>query len=222
MPRAPLLTAAILSLVWFSRLYAYDNHDFQVWHTEIQELKIDSRSSIAMEEELRLGDNGGNLYYQYYDLGYSYDLNKHFTLGVNYRQIFSKDASGNFRQEDMPHINGTLKAEAFGARIDDRSRFEYKHYYWQEDYWMYRNKLGVKFPWAWTKFKFQPYLANEVFINLISADRMNLNRNRFYSGFGFVITSNLKGEIYYLWQATKSNGRWTDANVLGSKLKVSF
>jgi len=70
-----------------------------------------------------------------------------------------------------------------------------------------------------TRFEIQPYVADEVFIDL---DGDDFNRNRAYAGFSLKIFKNLKGEIFYLWQNSKKSGNWNDINVLGTKIKLSF
>lgn len=220
MEKTKFLTWVLFAMVLVAAkfAYAYDDGDFQVWHTEVQEKEINGVSRIALEEEIRLGDNGGNLFYHHYDLGYSYDVNKHFTLGVNYRQVYEKK-NGNFKIENRPHINATVKGDIFGFKCDDRNRLEYRHFAYQEDSWRYRNKFTVKFPWKFTRLGIQPYVSDEIFLNL---NGIELNRNRFYAGFGFSLLKNVKSEVFYLLQSSKSSGKWTDANVLGTKLKLIF
>ncbi|MDP3787143.1 MAG: DUF2490 domain-containing protein [Candidatus Omnitrophota bacterium] len=207
-----------LVLAVSAMVYAYDDGDFQVWHTENQEFKVNKGSKITLEEEFRWGDDASDFYYHHYDAGFVYSVNKNLDLGVNYRQVYEKK-KGDFKVENRPHINGTLKFDLSGFKLEDRNRFEYRHFDYQEDSWRYRNKFTLKFPWKFTKLNIQPYLSDEVFVDL---NEGILNRNRFYSGFGFNLTKNLKADIYYLLQSTKGSGRWADANVLGTKLKISF
>jgi hypothetical protein len=220
MKKAKFFTGVLLAAaVAAAKLaYAYDDGDFQVWHTEVQEKEINEVSRIALEEEIRFGDNASEFYYHHYDLGYSYDMNKYLTLGINYRQVYEMK-NGNFKIENRPHINATFKTDVLGFKCDDRNRLEYRHFTYQEDSWRYRNKFTVKFPWKFTAFKIQPYVADEIFLNLNGID---FNRNRFYAGIGFNLTKSVKGEIFYLLQGSKSSGIWTDANVLGTKLKLLF
>ncbi len=199
-------------------VYAFDDGDFQVWHTENQEFKVNKESKITLEEEFRWGDDASDFYYHHYDAGFVYSLNKNLDLGVNYRQVYEKK-KGKFKAENRPHVNAVLKFDLGGFKLDDRNRFEYRHFDYQGDGWRYRNKVTLKFPWKFTKLDIQPYLSDEVFVDL---NEGILNRNRFYSGFGFNLTKNLKADIYYLLQSTKGSGRWDDANVLGTKLKISF
>jgi len=77
----------------------------------------------------------------------------------------------------------------------------------------------VKFPLELTRFKIQPYLADEVFLNFGEGV---YNRNRLYSGVSFKLSSNIKGGVFYLWQSSKSGGDWKDINVLGVNVKFLF
>jgi len=47
-----LLVSAFLFLAAL-KSYAYDNHDFQVWNTDIEEFKISDNSKIGFEQEMR-------------------------------------------------------------------------------------------------------------------------------------------------------------------------
>lgn len=198
--------------------YAYDNGDFQVWHTENQEFRIAKNSKIILEEEFRWGDDGSDFYYHHYDAGFRYSPNNNLDLGLNYRQVYEKK-SGEFLEQNIPYAYATFKAEFSGFKLEDRNRVEYKHFDTQDDSWRYRNKFTLKFPWKWTKSGIQPYLADEIFIEM---DNGEFNRNRFYAGFGFDLLKHLRGEIYYLLQTSKSSGSWVNANVLGTKLKLVF
>lgn len=211
---------AIIGLTLFLtvEIYAYDDGDFQVWNTENQEFKVNKDSKITLEEEFRWGDDASEFYYQHYDAGFVYSLNKHLDLGVNYRQVYEKK-KGDFKEENRPHINAILKYDFYGFKLDDRNRLEYRHFDYQADSWRYRNKFTVKFPWKFTMLEIQPYLADEVFLDF---QNKAFSRNRLYSGFSMNFTRNLKAEIYYLLQSSRSGNNWVNANVLGTKLKLIF
>jgi len=211
---------AIVGLVLFlsTKVCAYDDNDFQIWHTENQEFKVSKESKITLEEEFRWADDASDFYYQHYDAGFVYSLDKHLALGANCRQVYEKK-KGKFKEENRPHLNATLKYEIHGFKLDDRNRIEYRHFDYQADSWRYRNKFTVKLPLYLTRFDIQPYVADEIFVELANG---LLNRNRLYSGLSFNVTKNIKGEVYYLFQSSKSSGQWTDTNVFGTKLKLVF
>lgn len=207
-----------LALVLAARVYAYNDGDFQVWNTEAEEFKINKKAKITFEQEFRWGNNASEFYYQHYDIGFFYDLQKWLNIGGGYRHIYELK-KGKFKLENEPYVTATLFWDLEGFKFEDRSRLEYRHFDYQVDSWRYRNKIAVKFPWKFSKMEIQPYVADEVFINFYNKA---FQRNRFYAGFGMSLTKNLKAEIYYLLQSTRGAAGWTVANVLGTKVKLAF
>lgn len=197
---------------------AYDDNDFQVWNTDSEELKIGKDAKIVAEEEFRWGGSAKDFYYQHYDLGVFYNLMKYLNVGAGYRHVLSKSRN-KFLVENEPYITATLLWDLFGFKFDDRSRLEYNHFDYKDDTARYRNKITIKAPWKFTKLAIQPYLSDEIFI--LIDDGQRLSTNRFSAGLGMSITKNLKAEIYYMLQSSKTN-KWTEINVLGTKLKLSF
>lgn len=210
-----------LSLFLISKLYAYDDGDFQVWNTDVEELQLKKNLKLVFEEEFRWANDASEFYYQHYDAGLAYALNKTWTVGGGYRQIYSRTAVNKpWRAESDPYLFFTYFGELAGFKFDDRSRFEYQYYSYQDDTGRYRNKLTIKAPWKFTKLEIQPFISDEFFM-MIGGDQ-GLNQNRLSAGFNFNLTKNLKAEIYYMLLSSKSASIWKDYNVLGTKVKVSF
>lgn len=197
---------------------AYDDSDWQYWNTESMEGNISEKWKVKLEEEFRFGDDAREFYYQHSDLGLSYNCCEWFRLGLNYRQVYEKK-EGDWKEENRPHINGTLKWGWKDFKFTDRSRLEYRVREDKDDTLRYRNKMTIKFPFKWTKFDIQPYLADEIFIDF---DQGELNRNRFYIGVDSKLMKHLKADVFYLWQSSKSGDSWVDYNVVGTKLKIVF
>ena len=214
-----LLIITIIILASFKICFAAEDSDFEYWNTESLSLKISDGLSIKLEEEFRLRENGGNLYYQHSDLGFSYSgLADWLDLGTNYRQVFEKK-NGEWKEENRPHLNATLKWKLFDCNMSNRARFEYRNAEDSENYWRYRNKLILKLPIKFTKFGIQPYLAEEI---LYDFNDETLNGNRFYAGLSFELINNLKADMFYLWQTSESDHEWSDINVFGTKFNFSF
>ena len=213
-----VFTGIILALIFSVKAYAYDDHDFQIWNTDAEDFKINKDLKGVLEEEFRWGDNAGDFYYQHYDLGFFYSLNEWLALGSGYRHILSK-SGGDFKIENEPYMTATLLWQLMEIKFDDRSRLEYQHFDYQVDAWKYRNKLTIKFPWKFTEMEIQPYLADEIFLGF---QNKSFSRNRFYSGLSMNLAKNLKTEVYYMLQSSRSGSRWIEANVLGTKVKLSF
>jgi hypothetical protein len=218
MKRFSFLAAAIMLFV-AADAYAYKDGDFQIWHTEAQDVNLKQGAKLTLEEEFRYGDNARELYYQHYDIGLAYDVNKHLTTSISYRQIYDGE-KGKFKPEFQPNLNIIPKCEFYGFKIEDRNRFELKLYDDnRENMVEYRNKLAIKAPWKFTPIGIQPYVSDEIFVPL---NHIKFRRNRFAAGVSFDLIKNVKGDIYYMLQSTKKSGRWTDANILGMKVKAAF
>jgi len=200
--------------------FAFDDEDFQFWSTNNASLDINKDWKATFEEEFRLADDAGQLYYHHSDLGFVYKgLADWINVGANYRQVFKKDSKGQWMQENRPHLNVTLKGRLFALDLSDRSRFEYRDRENKKDVWRYRNKVTVTLPLELTEIKLQPYFAEEVFTNF---DEQDIHENRFYSGVSLKLSEDIKGGVYYLRRSTKSGCDWKDANVLGIQLKFYF
>jgi len=208
----------VLILLIVNSVYAYDDGDFQIWNTEVQEKKINENTKLTLEEEFRWADNATDFYYHHYDAALSFQLSKNLSLGFGYRQIYEKK-SGKFKEENQPNWLATISGEAWGCKLEDRSRLEYRHFDYQTDFWQYRNKFTIKPPWKFTKLEIQPYLSDETFFNFYG---VAFTKNRFFSGLGMNITKNTKLELYYLLQSSKSKHRWSDVNAFGTKIKLAF
>lgn len=198
---------------------AYDDGDFQVWNTDVEEMQLKKDLKLVFEEEFRWGDNASEFFYQHYDVGLFYNLNKYWVIAPGYRHILNKN-KGEFLVENDPYFSVTFTNQFVGFKYDDRSRFEYNHFDYKDDTWRYRNKLTVKSPWKFTKLEIQPFAADEIFI--LFDDGQRLSENRATAGLAMNITKNLKGEVYYMFRTVKSGLKWTDMNVLGTKLKLVF
>lgn len=201
------------------KAYAYDDGDFQLWNTDVEEFKVNAKTKVALEEEFRWGDNANEFFYQHYDIGLFYSLNKYLNVGGGYRQVYELK-SGDFKPEEAPYLTLTLFADWKGFKFDDRSRMEYRHFSYQTDSWRYRNKFTLKFPWKFTKIEIQPYLSDEMLIVFGVIDQFN--ENRFSSGLSFNLTKNIKAELYYMLRSVKGRDAWVDSNTLGTKVKIAF
>jgi hypothetical protein len=199
--------------------YAFENGDFQYWSTTSGSTKLNDKTKINVEEEFRLGDGWGDLYYTHTDAGIKYSLNKNVDLGVNYKQIFEKRDHDEWDSEYRPHFNATAKVKTGDAQLSNRGRLELRFRESKNTRWRIRNKMAFDLPMKWTRFNIQPYVADEIFITLYDIE---VNRNRLYVGFKGNVLDNLKGEIYYLTQITKGDNEWTNYNIIGTKVKFAF
>jgi len=215
------LAAAGLITFLCSTVFGFDDDDFQYWSSAGASVNINKDWKAVFTEELRFGNQGGNLYYQRSDLGFVYSgFADWIDIGLNYGLIYEKDdKTDRWRRENRPHLNLTFKWKMWGLSLSDRNRFEYRDRENGKRLWRYRNKFTVKLPWKLTAWKLQPYVADEVFINL---DDEHFNRNRFYAGVSTPLGEKLSADIYYILQASRKGSDYTDYHVLGTALKFKF
>jgi len=50
-----IFTIVGLALLLATKVYAYDDGDFQIWNTDVEEFKVNKDLKIAFEEEFRWG-----------------------------------------------------------------------------------------------------------------------------------------------------------------------
>ncbi len=212
--------AAALSAVLLIGESSLADGDFQFWSTTGASLKVDKDWTVTVEEQLRLGNDAGHLYYHHADLGFVYGgLADWVDLGFNFKEVFWEESDGHWSRENRPHLNVTFKGRMGELDWTDGSRFEYRDREDEEDLWRYVNRLKVRLPCEFTRFKLRPFFADYVFINL---DGQTFDRNRIYSGVSFELLKDLESELCYFWQLSKSDGRWEDLNGVGLQVRIPF
>lgn len=212
--------AALMWSVFAYPAMAYEDGDFQYWNANEIEWKAKADWKVSVGEELRWGGNASQMYYQHSDIGLSYSgMADWFDIKAGYRQVFNKGKK-SWTYENIPNLNGTLKFDLFGFKFSDRNRLEFRDIENKKDNWRYRNLLKAKIPMTIGKVKVEPYVADETFFDL--SRHCEFNRNRMYSGLEFVIFGGFTVDLHYILQTTKGSGRWTDYNILGSKIKLAF
>jgi hypothetical protein len=201
--------------------FGYEDEGFQWWSKAGTSFDVAKDWKCAFEQEFRLGDDGGNLYYEHSELAFTYSgLTEWLDVGAGFRLIYEKDSSDDFKRENMPHIIVTLKGKFFDCPVSTRSRIEYRDRTAKEDVWRYRNKITVNLPVELTPLKLKPYLADEIFITL---NDDNIDKNRLYFGVVMPLSQSVEAEIFYMWQTSRvDSGDWSDIQVLGTTLKFKF
>lgn len=181
---------------------------------------IEKNWKVRVDELFKLGDDARKLTYHHTDLGFIYQgFADWVDLGLNYRQVFTKDSSGHWCQENRPHVNVTVKSRLGDIDLADRSRLEYRDRENARDMWRYTNKLTIKLPHEFTKWKLRPYFADQVYMDL---DGCTFDRNKVYSGLSFEPSTKTSGGLYYVWDSDKTDGKWTDTNILWLQLRFYF
>ena len=79
----------------------FEDEGFQWWTSAGGSLRINKDWDVKVQEEIRLGNDGGNLYYHHTDIGFIYSgLADWLELSFNYRHIHEKDSKDEWRPEE--------------------------------------------------------------------------------------------------------------------------
>ncbi len=214
----PIIIVLCLVVMAFNA-YAYDRGDFQIWNTDAEEVKIYKGVKLAMEQEFRFGENASEFFYQHYEWGFLFGFSKILDLGLLYRLVLER-VKHKWMEEDEPSVNATLRFDLWKFKFENRNRLEYRHFRYKDDSMRYRDKFTIKYPVKFKSITISPYVSDEIFI---SSNGTGFNENRFCPGIEFELTKYAKADIYYMLKSNRIAGdKWTDANVLGTKIKISF
>ena len=212
--------AAIFAALYTHPAYADDKSGFQYWSTADAVVNINKDWKTVFEQEFRLGDDGGHLYYHHSDIALIYKgLAKDIDIGLNFRKAYTEDDTNTWRQENRPHLNVTFRKMLGNIDFNTRSRLEFRDNEIKDDLWRYRNEFTFKLPFEWTALKLKPYIADEIFINL---NGQGYTANRVYAGVTFNLLKNVKTAVYYVWQSTRTSPGRDDIHAVGTKLVFNF
>ena len=91
-------------------------------------------------------------------------------------------------------------------KFKNRSKLENRDKEGNSSVIRFRDKLTIKCPWNWTALCIKPYAAEEIYIQ----EQDHFYKNRVEAGFQFSLTTNIKMDLYYLWELEKDNGSWSN------------
>lgn len=214
------ILVAVLLVILPPLSYAYDNGDFQVWHTQDQEWEIGKGTTLTQEEEWKYGNGASELFAQHYEWGVVWGFDKRLDLGIAYRQAYDRDGD-EWLAENRPYATATMKHDLWKFKFVGRNRLEYRHFdYDRDDLIRYRHRSMLKLPLEFRGLKITPHTSNEIFI---SSNGTGFNQDRVYFGLEIDPERHFNFDIYYMLQYLKlCEGKWSRANVLGLKLRLSF
>lgn len=223
---------AAFFLIGFAVLLAVQNppgyaslakdEDFGYWNPNDVEKKLNDRWTLKAGEELRYREHQGIYYYET-RVGTTYQLIKNLSIGPEYVQARSTRTVGGkskWHWESCPRIVMTPRLSIKGFSLEDRNMLEFRFKQYFENTVRYRNLFTLTAPWKWTPLEFQPYAANEIFLE---TDRNGFMEDRFYSGLKVHWWGPFYGTLFYLRHSSKnSQAKWSSLNILGTGFKITL
>ncbi len=210
------LERLLVFLICISFISAQGFEDNQFWHAEKFQKKINEKTSIALEQDFRMGNNASELIYVHADFGIKRKLTKSFSVNLNFREVFEQKGDVLTR-EHRPHGQLAWKGKSGPFALSSRARLEYRMKQDKDPVIRNRDLVSIKIGKGFTPLKLVPYIADEIFYDM---EESELNRNRFYIGCEIQSISIIKTALYFLQQKDLKNDVWEPTNVVG--MKFSF
>ena len=196
---------------------AYKSGDWQFWHGDTITGSLTENVSAKLSAEWRFGDDMSELFYYHTEGGLLFKITDSFSLGANYRQVYSLSTNKRWLEERMPNLeffnNFTLADQKFANRF----RVEYRDRQTSQDSWRFRERLAYNLPFELSLFK--PYLADELYYE---DEPGEINRNWVILGAKFPVIDKVEGDLFYTYERAKSGNDWIRANILNLYLKFKF
>jgi hypothetical protein len=197
---------------------------------------LNEKTSAHVKQGFQWKENAGELKTVFTDFGLKFKTTGWLTLGAFYRQQFDETDDGeDWREENRPYLDTTLKWKWKNVQFSNRNRVEYRMRGHKEDVFRYRNRMTELFGARISPLELQPYLAQEVFLDENETSPTEASRVRLVAGlrgdpedqFRFLGVKpregrHFKADAYLLYETQDNAGGWQDTYVIGVKMGVFF
>lgn len=201
---------------------------FQFWASGTVAANLAERWKATINAQSRFDDRGA-LIRHHSDLGIVYTgVADWLDVGMNYRLVFRKLTEEDWKHENRPHLNFTMRYRLFSIAFNDRVRLEYNSLEDLTDFGTIRNRIAINPPFELEPDKerlilrdytVKPYGSYEFFFDTLDN---SITRQRFQAGLSIAFTERVIGDLFYMRQDSRSSIDDTDLNIAGLNLKLLF
>jgi len=211
------LCVLLMTQAYAARAQTAPRSDTQSWHDVQLTLPLHRQFDFLINTQFRAGNNLRQVIEERGGFGLNYKPSKYLTLSPSYFYAAMQQSVTRRRShENRLSFAATITSPKLKAfTFTDRNLFERRMRSFAADATRYRNRLQVEHPARINDFKFNVFVADEVFYD--SSVRA-WSRNRFQIGMNRRLNKHLTGEVYYMHQsdAVATPG---DLNVIGTVLR---
>jgi hypothetical protein len=203
--------------------------EFELWTAAGLRWDPNDDWRFTFQEAFRFDEEGRELYYKHTDVGVTYQgLEDWLDVSLRYRGVFGAAHDNKGHIENRPYLQINIKGDLLGFHVSNRNRLEYRDRKREDSAWRYRAMFTLNEPFERLrprqhrrlKDKIRPYVSEELFFDLNDG---RFDKNRLYGGLSCQLNERVIWNVFYLWQSSKSEGRWEgDLNVLGTTLTFLF
>lgn len=182
----------------------------------------------VIEEEFRL-KNGDQFYYQHSQLTAAVKINPYLQPFIGYRAEFANppkylDQSNSrwyFNSKFLLGDTSTLVNSEKWGLLNARTMLDFTIQGAGGYNSRFRERLRYNTPWMITRFNINPFVYDEVFVDIMHGG--GFNQNRVGGGIDVPLSKNIIGTVYYFLATTKqSTGGWMNSNILALQARINF
>jgi len=211
----------------FSQTVPLDS-DIQIWNdTSVSFPLIKSkdkkgkefdRLSLSINGILRFGRNVSRPVDERIGVGFSYRINRYFSLTPDVFYRSAQPFKGRRDYESRFRFAVVLENKWKTFSLADRNQIEYRLRNSRQDTVRYRNRLRFDYPLIKAKKElFTPFVSDEIFYDF---QARAWTRNQFFVGIGKKFNNNFSTEIYYLLAKDRSSPKTINGIGVSLKFKV--
>ncbi len=199
--------------------------DLEQWTSIGISKKLGKNWKLSLDQEFRFTNDISKFDTYFTDLGVDYKLNKHFSLGANYRFYQNKNKDLDFVTQHRWNTDVKYKQKINRFTLAYRLRFQNK----DEDFFtgessnnLYnlRNKFSVDYNIK--KFKFDPFLDVEIYRQLEDVNTSELSKLRWTLGLEYSLKKFGDLEMFYRIDNELNQSYNKDSYIIGLGYKFSF
>jgi len=195
------------------------NGDFQVWARSFNEVELNDTFGVQVWGEMRWGDNGSKLYFNYLQGQMVYRPAWWMFVAPGYRQVVRRlpTNSNHWAFQYVLLVDVAFVVWKYnGWEVRDRNRVEYIIVQTENNPWQYRNRLRLLAPelGGWCI----PYVENEIFWR----QTRGINQDRVSGGMIVQFSEHVGSEVSYILRFQKRAEDWVHQNVLNLMLVTWF
>ncbi len=199
--------------------------DLEQWTSVEISKKLGKRWNISLNQEFRFIQDVSRFDVYFADLGVDFKLNKHFSIGANYRLYQNKNNDGVFKTKHRWNADFQYKHKISQFKIAYRLRFQNK----DEDFFksdiinnMYsiRNKLSANYNIR--NFKLDPFVAAELYSHFNKTISAEFNKLRWTAGLKYSLNKFGDLELFYRIENELNQTYNKNTYIIGLGYKIKF
>ena len=199
--------------------------DLEQWTSLGVSKKLNDKWEISLDQEFRFKNDMSQFDIYLADLGIDYKINKHFSVGANYRFYQNKDSENNFATQHR--LSGDLKYKqkinrfklTYRIRIQNKDEEFFLNESDQNIYNL-RNKFSVDYNIR--NFKLDPFFDIELYRQIEDVNTTELSKLRSTLGFEYSLKKFGDLQLFYRIDNELNQTYNKDTYIVGVGYKFSF